>query len=365
MPGSSSDTPRVPTSRFAISDASRWTGSRRWKRRRRFRPTRPGAVVTRCRRPLTVTSAWSTRWRPAKKPKSWRFSYKEPPVSQLPPPEHIAIIMDGNSRWARERLLPRVMGHKAGIESIRRVAEAADQRGIRVLTLYAFSTENWSRPKDEVDALMSLFSETIRREVDELARRGIELRFSGRIHELSPALQDQMRQASERTRVSCRAARHSASPPLEHGDTGRHGYGFDRGRPRSPDCRLHLGLCGDGDCAGGGADRILATHSSDGASGPVVAALSAELRLAAPGATAVVGQRHAPAGGRDAPRTGHVGPRPRLAGKPDSLVACGWRQPLPRADAELLPLPLFLAHAGSESPRLRHRDRRLWGHLGG
>jgi undecaprenyl diphosphate synthase len=126
-------------------------------------------------------------------------------VSQQPPPEHVAIIMDGNSRWARERLLPRVMGHKAGIEAIRRVAEAADQRGIRVLTLYAFSTENWSRPRDEVDALMSLFSETIRREVDELARRGIELRFSGRTHELSPALQDQMRQASERTRVSARA----------------------------------------------------------------------------------------------------------------------------------------------------------------
>lgn len=113
--------------------------------------------------------------------------------------------MDGNSRWARERLLPRVMGHKAGIESIRRVAEAADQRGVRVLTLYAFSTENWSRPRDEVEALMSLFSDTIRREVDELARRGIELRFAGRVHELSPALQEQMRQATERTRVSARA----------------------------------------------------------------------------------------------------------------------------------------------------------------
>jgi undecaprenyl diphosphate synthase len=126
-------------------------------------------------------------------------------VSQLPTPEHVAIIMDGNSRWARERLLPRILGHKAGIEAIRRVAEAADKRGVRVLTLYAFSTENWSRPKDEVDALMSLFSETIRREVDELARRGIELRFSGRLDELSPALQDQMRQAGERTRVSAQA----------------------------------------------------------------------------------------------------------------------------------------------------------------
>ena len=126
-------------------------------------------------------------------------------MNPLPPPEHIAIIMDGNSRWARERFLPRVMGHKAGIESIRRVAEAADRRGIRVITVFAFSTENWSRPRDEVDALMSLFSESIRREVDELARRGIELRFSGRLKELSSALQEQIRQANDRTRVGARA----------------------------------------------------------------------------------------------------------------------------------------------------------------
>src|SRR2546430_17620457 len=97
------------------------------------------------------------------------------------------------------------MGHKAGIEAIRRVAEAADKRGIRVLTLYACSTENWSRPRDEVEALMNLFSETIRREVDELAERGIELRFSGRLQDLSAPLQEQMRQANERTRVSGRA----------------------------------------------------------------------------------------------------------------------------------------------------------------
>jgi undecaprenyl diphosphate synthase len=119
-------------------------------------------------------------------------------VSSPPPPEHVAIIMDGNSRWARERFLPRVMGHKAGIESIRRVADA-------VLTVFAFSTENWSRPRDEVDSLMNLFSESIRREVDELARRGIELRFSGRLRELSGALQDQIRHANERTRIGARA----------------------------------------------------------------------------------------------------------------------------------------------------------------
>ena len=126
-------------------------------------------------------------------------------MSQLSAPEHVAIIMDGNSRWARERMVPRVMGHKAGIEAIRRVAEVADRRGVRVLTLYAFSTENWSRPRDEVDALMNLFSETIRREVDELARRSIELRFSGRLDELSPSLQDQIKQANERTRIGARA----------------------------------------------------------------------------------------------------------------------------------------------------------------
>ena len=126
-------------------------------------------------------------------------------MNSRPPPEHVAIIMDGNSRWARERFLPRVMGHKAGIESIRRVAEAADRRGIRILTVFAFSTENWSRPRDEVDALMSLFSESIRREVDELAHRGIELRFSGRLSELSNALQEQIRHANERTRIGARS----------------------------------------------------------------------------------------------------------------------------------------------------------------
>src|SRR5438128_5703512 len=198
--------------RCATSGVSRWIGSRPSRGRKRSRPTRLAEVVSSCRSSPIATSALSIRSRLEKKPRSWRSDAQELPVSQVPSPEHVAIIMDGNSRWARERLLPRVMGHKAGIEAIRRVAEAADRRGVRVLTLYAFSTENWSRPRDEVDALMSLFSETIRREVDELARRGIELRFSGRLHELSPALQDQIRQANERTRVS--AGPFSTSPSI-------------------------------------------------------------------------------------------------------------------------------------------------------
>lgn len=120
-------------------------------------------------------------------------------------PEHIAIIMDGNGRWARLRSLPRERGHRAGVEAIRRVAEACDKFGIRVLTVYAFSTENWARPREEVDYLMHLFAEAIGREVDELAQRGIELRFSGRIEQLSAELQELARQAWERTRVNAHA----------------------------------------------------------------------------------------------------------------------------------------------------------------
>lgn len=123
----------------------------------------------------------------------------------MAPPVHIGIIMDGNNRWARQRLLPREAGHRAGVESIRRVAEACETAGVRVLTVYGFSTENWARPQDEVDFLMALFEETIPKEVDELAERGIELRFSGRVEELSPSLQGLMRDANQRTRVNAHA----------------------------------------------------------------------------------------------------------------------------------------------------------------
>ncbi len=123
----------------------------------------------------------------------------------MTPPVHIGIIMDGNNRWARQRLLPREAGHRAGVESIRRVAEACETAGVRVLTVYGFSTENWARPSDEVAFLMQLFEETIPREVAELAERGIELRFSGRIEELSPSLQQLMREANLKTRNNAHA----------------------------------------------------------------------------------------------------------------------------------------------------------------
>ncbi|HUY96122.1 MAG TPA: polyprenyl diphosphate synthase [Verrucomicrobiae bacterium] len=103
-------------------------------------------------------------------------------------PRHIGIIMDGNGRWARQRGLQRTDGHRAGIETIRPVMEAADQAGVHHLTLYAFSTENWSRPAEEVGALMQLFEQTLEREVDELHRSGVRIRVIGRRSELSASL---------------------------------------------------------------------------------------------------------------------------------------------------------------------------------
>lgn len=107
--------------------------------------------------------------------------------------------MDGNGRWAKSRRLPRIVGHRAGLEAIRRVAEASDKLGVRVLTIYAFSTENWTRPRQEVQALMRLFDETLRKDVEALHRRGAQLRFSGRVQDLSVPLQRRIAEAVERT----------------------------------------------------------------------------------------------------------------------------------------------------------------------
>jgi len=114
-------------------------------------------------------------------------------------PRHVAIIMDGNGRWARQRRRPRLEGHRAGLRAIRRVLEAADELGIPVLSLYAFSTENWTRPRAEVQGLMRLFSETIDREIDELDERGIQVRVRGRREGLSRALQRKIDAAEART----------------------------------------------------------------------------------------------------------------------------------------------------------------------
>lgn len=107
---------------------------------------------------------------------------------ETPPPRHVAIIMDGNGRWAKKRLLPRVAGHRQGVEAVRRVARAARTLGIEVLTLYAFSSENWRRPEEEVGALMALLRQFLASELDELVAEGVKLRVIGDWRQLSADL---------------------------------------------------------------------------------------------------------------------------------------------------------------------------------
>ncbi len=112
-------------------------------------------------------------------------------------PAHIAIIMDGNGRWAKQRNLPRVAGHKAGIEPVRVTVETCARLGVRALTLYAFSTENWKRPRSEVDTLWRLLRVYLRRELPELVRNNIRLRVIGRVQVLPPAVQKGLMEAVE------------------------------------------------------------------------------------------------------------------------------------------------------------------------
>ncbi len=115
-------------------------------------------------------------------------------------PVHVGIIMDGNGRWARARGMPRAAGHRAGTKNIRRVLIEAVEIGIKALTVYAFSTENWARPKDEVNHLMRLISQGIQDELDELDARGVRILHSGRLAGVSPSLQEEIQDAVERTK---------------------------------------------------------------------------------------------------------------------------------------------------------------------
>lgn len=108
--------------------------------------------------------------------------------------------MDGNGRWAKQRGLPRIAGHREGAESVRAVLKACAEFGVKYLTVYAFSTENWARPRDEVDFLMNLFSQTIDREIDELMKNKVRLRFLGRLERFSETLQKKMNEAMEKTK---------------------------------------------------------------------------------------------------------------------------------------------------------------------
>ncbi|MET0497958.1 MAG: polyprenyl diphosphate synthase [Steroidobacteraceae bacterium] len=111
-------------------------------------------------------------------------------------PKHIAVIMDGNGRWAARRALPRTAGHGMGVKSVRRIVDECARRNIEVLTLFAFSSENWKRPREEVSMLMNRFLEALDSEVDELDSNGIRLRFIGNLDQLSTALRDRIDKAA-------------------------------------------------------------------------------------------------------------------------------------------------------------------------
>ncbi|MEQ1861688.1 MAG: isoprenyl transferase [Chthoniobacteraceae bacterium] len=115
------------------------------------------------------------------------------------PPRHIAVIMDGNGRWAKERGLARIAGHEKGADSLRAVVEGCAELGVEFLTVYAFSTENWSRPKDEVNALMKLLELFIEKETAELIEKGIRLQAIGRLTDLPASCQQALHKAIEAT----------------------------------------------------------------------------------------------------------------------------------------------------------------------
>ncbi|HVO44574.1 MAG TPA: polyprenyl diphosphate synthase, partial [Aggregatilineales bacterium] len=115
-------------------------------------------------------------------------------------PYHLAIIMDGNGRWAKSRGLPRQAGHRAGVENLRRVLRACGEFGIRILTIYAFSTENWTRPAQEVKGLLNILEMVIDHELENLNANGVQLRHLGKLEGISPMLQRKVREAVEYTR---------------------------------------------------------------------------------------------------------------------------------------------------------------------
>ena len=120
--------------------------------------------------------------------------------SGIPGLDHVAIIMDGNRRWAKERGMPPLFGHQRGAEAVRRTVESCREFGIPFLTLFAFSSENWRRPMEEVNELMNLLRFYIRRELNDLARNGVQLRFLGEIDDLAPDIVGLLRDAAEKTR---------------------------------------------------------------------------------------------------------------------------------------------------------------------
>jgi undecaprenyl diphosphate synthase len=125
-------------------------------------------------------------------------------MSQGSVPRHIAVIMDGNGRWAAKRALPRPAGHRMGVKSVKAIVENCARRGVEVLTLFAFSSENWKRPREEVSMLMGRFLEALDTEVDDLHKNQIRIRFIGNLEQLSTALRERILNAEALTRSNTR-----------------------------------------------------------------------------------------------------------------------------------------------------------------
>ena len=132
------------------------------------------------------------------------MSSEESSNTLLKIPTHVAIIMDGNGRWATARGMPRMAGHRAGTENLRRVIRACVEFGIQYLTIYAFSTENWGRPKAEVNGLMNILADVIDKELAELDAEGVQLRHIGRLESLEPGLREKVLRAVEQTKENLR-----------------------------------------------------------------------------------------------------------------------------------------------------------------
>jgi undecaprenyl diphosphate synthase len=126
------------------------------------------------------------------------------PPAPAPVPRHLAVIMDGNGRWAERRRRPRIIGHRAGARAVNVCIDFCLERGVRALTLFAFSSENWGRPLEEVGALMKLFMNALDREVEELDRRGVRVRFIGDRERFSAGICERMSAAENQTRANTR-----------------------------------------------------------------------------------------------------------------------------------------------------------------
>jgi undecaprenyl diphosphate synthase len=143
---------------------------------------------------MTINKKSKKNLRPLGKKQLWSI------IDHRNLPKHVAIIMDGNGRWAKARMLPRVAGHRAGIKTVRKIVEIASDLGIKVLTLYAFSVENWSRPPEEVSALMRLLVEYLKREVVRMQRNNVRFHAIGRLAGLPDLVQQQIEASIKQTR---------------------------------------------------------------------------------------------------------------------------------------------------------------------